>query len=126
MQSFLRPTTIGPLSSLGRIRHYTASRISFQPTALHRAEEASDLKQHPESGVTQEKRKDVKHNHHWVEEDATTSEADVSMYVRGAKGEKKGVLFLEGRGLTPLCSVRSKPIAMVSPKNWGARKSRKK
>jgi hypothetical protein len=77
MQSSLRPKKIGRLSSLAKIRHYTPSPIFFQPTALHRAQEASDLKQHPESGVTQEKRKDVKHDHHWVEENATTSEADV-------------------------------------------------
>jgi len=77
MQSFLHPQKIGRLSSFGRIRHYTPSLTFAQPTALHRAEQASDLKLHPESGVTQEKRKDIKHDHHWVEENATMSEADV-------------------------------------------------
>ena len=85
MQSFFRPKTIG---SLARIRYYHASPIFFRPTAIHRAGEAADLKRHPESGVTQEKRKDVKHDHHWTEENATASEADVSRKKRPGKGTK--------------------------------------
>jgi hypothetical protein len=78
MESFLRSTRRGLLPSVARFRHYTPNSALFQPTALHRATEASDLEKHPESGVTQEKQADVKHNHHWTEANATTSEADVS------------------------------------------------
>jgi len=55
----------------------------MQPTAIHRATEASDLAKYPESGVTQEKKADVKHNHHWTEANSTTSEADVSTIHEG-------------------------------------------
>ncbi len=64
--------------SVASLRHYTPNTILLQPTALHRAMEASDLEKHPECGVTQEKQADVKHNNHWTEANATTSEADVS------------------------------------------------
>jgi len=63
--------------SVASLRHYTPNATLLQPTALHRAMEADDLDKHPENGVTQEKRADVKHNHHWTEANATTSEADV-------------------------------------------------
>ena len=58
-------------------RLYNSTPMLGYPTALHRAERAADLKAHPESGVSQEKLPDIKHNHHWTEENATASEADV-------------------------------------------------
>ena len=78
MQSFLHATRRIQYVSVASLRHYTPNATLFQPTALHRAIEASDLEKHPESGVTQEKQADVKHNHHWTEANATTSEAEVS------------------------------------------------
>ncbi|KIW89009.1 uncharacterized protein Z519_10494 [Cladophialophora bantiana CBS 173.52] len=65
------------LVSLGGIRCHTSSRISLAPTALHRAEKASDIKAHPESALTQEKLPDKPGNRHWTEENATPSEADI-------------------------------------------------
>lgn len=59
-------------------RYYSASPISFQPTAIARAEKASDLKKYPHSALTQEKSDDRKGNRHWTEENATESEKDVS------------------------------------------------
>lgn len=61
-------------------RTYTTTPFRLYPTALHRAERAADLKAHPESALTQEKVPDRKHNHHWSEENATESEADVSYW----------------------------------------------
>lgn len=58
-------------------RLYNSTSVLSHPTALHRAERAADLKTHPESAISQEKLADVKHNHHWTEENATQSEADV-------------------------------------------------
>lgn len=58
-------------------RLYNSTSVLSHPTALHRAERAADLKAHPESATSQEKLADVKHNHHWTEENATQSEADV-------------------------------------------------
>ena len=78
MQSFLRATRGIQYVSVASVRHYSSNATLFQPTALHRATEASDLERYPGSGVTQEKQADVKHNHHWTETNATTSEADVS------------------------------------------------
>lgn len=60
------------------IRTFTTSPRVSLPTALHRAQRASDLKAHPESATTQEKLPDKVHNRHWSEEKATQSEADVS------------------------------------------------
>jgi len=70
MQSFRRFPNLGPRSL------HTTTRL-FYPTALHRAEQAADLKKNPESATTQQKLEDVKHNHHWSEKNATQSEADV-------------------------------------------------
>lgn len=78
MQSFIRTTKRVRLSSPPKLRHYTPSSALLRPTALHRATEASDLAKHPESGTTQEKKPDVKHNRHWTEANSTISEADVS------------------------------------------------
>lgn len=77
MRSFLPSARRGHPSSFARLRYYTPSSALFRPTAIHRATEASDLAKHPECGVTQEKQADTKHNHHWTEENATASEADV-------------------------------------------------
>jgi hypothetical protein len=60
------------------VRCFASSSRSFQPTALHRAQKAADVKAHPESTLTQEKLPDKEHNRHWSEENATPSEADVS------------------------------------------------
>jgi hypothetical protein len=60
-------------------RLYTCSPIRSYPTAIARAERAADLKKHPESALTQEKLDDKKGNRHWSEENATLSEADVSL-----------------------------------------------
>ena len=78
MQSSLRATRRIQYVSVASLRHYHANATLSQPTALHRAIEASDLAKHPESAITQEKQADVKHNHHWTEANATTSEANVS------------------------------------------------
>ncbi|EXJ67068.1 uncharacterized protein A1O5_09714 [Cladophialophora psammophila CBS 110553] len=89
------------LVSLGGIRCHTSSRISLAPTALHRAEKASDLKAHPESAFTQEKLPDKAGNRHWTEENATPSEADRLFQIKAdrearveessAKGQDKKV-----------------------------------
>jgi hypothetical protein len=60
-------------------RQYTCTPIRSYPTAIARAERAADLKKHPESALTQEKLDDKKGNRHWSEENATLSEADVSL-----------------------------------------------
>ncbi|KIX06899.1 uncharacterized protein Z518_04875 [Rhinocladiella mackenziei CBS 650.93] len=77
MQSIYHSVAKTRLVPIAAIRRYTASPIAFQPTAIHRAESAADLKKHPESGFTQEKLPDRKHSHHWSEENATISEADI-------------------------------------------------
>ncbi|KAI1620179.1 hypothetical protein EDD37DRAFT_188702 [Exophiala viscosa] len=58
-------------------RQYSSSPIHFFPTALARAERASDLKKYPQSAVSQEKSEDRKGNRHWTEEHATESERDL-------------------------------------------------
>ncbi|ETI29497.1 hypothetical protein G647_01950, partial [Cladophialophora carrionii CBS 160.54] len=63
--------------SMAVSRCFTSSSRAFQPTAIHRAQRAADIKAHPESSVTQEKLPDKDHNRHWTEENATLSEADV-------------------------------------------------
>ncbi|OAG44068.1 hypothetical protein AYO21_01525 [Fonsecaea monophora] len=75
LHQIAKPRLVVPL---GGIRQYTATRVTLLPTALARAERASDLKAHPESALTQEKLPDKKGNRHWSEENATLSEADVS------------------------------------------------
>ncbi|EXJ83967.1 hypothetical protein A1O3_04634 [Capronia epimyces CBS 606.96] len=69
-------------------RHYTSTSRLLQPTALHRAEVAADLKAHPESQLTQEKLPDKKHSHHWEEANATESEADIKADLE-AQAEKQ-------------------------------------
>ncbi|KIY02571.1 uncharacterized protein Z520_01036 [Fonsecaea multimorphosa CBS 102226] len=66
----------GGITGTGR-RWYTTTRATRWPTALHRAEKASDLKAHPEAAATQEKLPDKKGNRHWTEENATLSEEDI-------------------------------------------------
>jgi hypothetical protein len=77
MQSFCRFPNLGPRSL------HTTTRL-FYPTALHRAEQAADLKKNPESATTQQKLEDVKHNHHWAEKNATQSEANVGSFLLNA------------------------------------------
>ncbi|KAH0835301.1 hypothetical protein FOPE_04125 [Fonsecaea pedrosoi] len=74
LHQIAKPRLVVPL---GGIRQYTATRVTLLPTALARAERASDLKAHPESALTQEKLPDKKGNRHWSEENATLSEADI-------------------------------------------------
>lgn len=60
-------------------RQYTCTPFRSYPTAIARAERAADLKKHPEAALTQQKLDDKKGNRHWSEENATLSEADVSL-----------------------------------------------
>ncbi|OAP58936.1 hypothetical protein AYL99_06233 [Fonsecaea erecta] len=67
----------GSVPRLTSRNYYTPTRPARFPTALARAERASDLKAHPEAAVTQEKLPDKKGNRHWTEDNATVSEADI-------------------------------------------------
>ncbi|EXJ79479.1 hypothetical protein A1O1_08743, partial [Capronia coronata CBS 617.96] len=77
MKPFYRAAVRGRCVPLTTTRQYASTPRLFQPTALHRAEAAADLKAHPESQLTQEKLPDKEHSHHWDDANATPSEADV-------------------------------------------------